>query len=86
MTRGLCPFELSSDETVTLSGGGNLLFGIRCDEAPEAMHVVTRKTFRLPNVNLPRASDIHSSGNVLPISGMSIVYTKFNHIVCIRGR
>ncbi|MGD8240456.1 MAG: hypothetical protein PVH68_18015, partial [Armatimonadota bacterium] len=80
------PFEITSDETVTLSSGGKLLFGMRCDECPGAVHVETRATARMPNVPLPRASDMQQTGNVIAISGKHILYTKFSHVICMRGQ
>ncbi len=80
------PFEVTSDETTTLSSGGMVLFGMRCDETPGAIHVLTRKTFRIPNVALPRASDMQPSGNIIVISGKYVLFTKQSHIVCAKGR
>lgn len=79
------PFELTSDETVTLSSGGNLIFGMRCNEGPGAVDVVTRKTFKIANVQLPRASDLQPTGNSIVISGKYVLFTKFNHVICIEG-
>lgn len=80
------PFELTSDETVTLSSGGNWIFGIRCDETPGAVNVKTRQTFRIENVALPRASDLQPGGNVVAVSGKYLAYTKQSHVICVRGR
>jgi outer membrane protein assembly factor BamB len=79
------PFELTSDETVTLAGGGSYIYGMRCNETPGAVNVETRQTFGLPKVELPRASDLQPSGNGIVISGDYLLYTKFDYVVCIKG-
>ncbi len=81
-----CPFEVTSDETVTPSGGGYLLFGIRCDETPGAIDVRDGSGFRVQPAFLPRASDLQPTGNGLAISGKYVLFTKFSTVVCFRGK
>jgi len=69
------PFELTSDETVTLLSGGNLVFGFRCDAAGGVIDLGTRRGTTLPDVELPKSSDMLPSGNVLTISRQWILYT-----------
>ncbi len=80
------PFELTSDETVTLSSGGNLIFGFRCDQNGGAIDVTTKRKWTLPPVELPFSSDMLPSGNILTVSDKYVCYVKFNHVICLEGR
>lgn len=80
------PFELTSDETVTLSSGGKLIFGFRCDANGGVVEVGEAKVTRLPDVELPHSADLMPSGNLVVISGRYVLYTKSSHVICIRGR
>lgn len=80
------PCELTSDETVTLSSGGKLLFGLRTDGGGGAIDVVTRQRHGLPCPRVAFSSDIQSTGNVVAVSGKYIAHIKFCHVVCIHGR
>jgi len=80
------PFELTSDEPVTLSAGGSLLVGMRCGEAPGAIDVVTRQTYRLPYQDVPRANDLHNAQAPPVVSGRWILTVNFNHLICVAGQ
>jgi hypothetical protein len=81
------PFELTSDETVTMSSGGKLIFGFRAGHSGGVINVATKATFSLPAVALPRASgNLQRPGNMIAISGKYVVHTKFDHVICIKGK
>jgi len=80
-----CPFELTSDETVTLASGGDLIFGIRTDIATGAVNVRTRKGVRMPGLNLPRSDDLLPTGNLMAVSDKYVVYAKCGQLICVTG-
>jgi len=80
------PFELTSDETVCLSSGGNVLVGIRAGCEPGAINVETRKRIPVQNMRiLPRSDDMLPSGNVIAISGKYLAFVKNEHLVCLKS-
>lgn len=81
------PFELTSDETVNMTSGGNRIFGIRCDCGGGGwFDLKSGKGGRLPGVNLPRSTDMLPCGNTMAVSGRYIAYVKLNYVVCVRGQ
>jgi len=79
------PFELTSDEHVTLSSGGKIVFGFRGDAGGGGIHVETKARFSLPRVKVPFSDDLQRSGNVLAISGKYVAYVKYHHLICVKG-
>lgn len=80
------PFELTSDETVTMTSGGNWIFGNRAGGGFGAVHVGTRRTARLPVPSLPRTTgNMQSAGNMIAVSGKYVFFTLYRQVVCIRG-
>jgi len=80
------PFELTSDEPVSMAGGGNLLFGSRSNAGVGAIDISAGKSYSMPDKALPRAHDMHPGPALPVISGKYVLHTKLNHILCIRGR
>lgn len=80
------PFELTSDETVTMTSGGNIIFGFRSEGGGGAIDVTSRKTWRLPLPLLPfGTSNMQPPGNIPVVSGQYVVHTQFRHLVCYQG-
>lgn len=79
------PFELTSDETVAISSGENLLIGIRCDTVPACISVKTRETIPIQVSALPRGSDMQPGGNVVVVSNDYVAYVKSSQLICMSG-
>jgi len=80
------PFELTSDEPVTLSAGGSLLVGMRCGETPGAIDLITRQTYRLPGQDVPRANDLHNAQAPPVVTDQYVLTVLFNHLICVAGQ
>lgn len=78
--------HLISDETSTLSGGGNLIFVHRNGNGAKAVHVVSRRAVRGIGDHSRMRSDMQPTGSILAISGKYIVYTSYGVVNCFRGR
>jgi outer membrane protein assembly factor BamB len=77
------PFELTSDETVGLSSGGDLLVGIRGDTAPGGINVRTRQTVKMEVPPRPRSQDSQPGANIVAISGKYLAYVKNSELICL---
>jgi len=79
-------WKMISDETVALSSGGNLVFGMRSEGGAGAVDVRTKEHWPLPGFSSNYRTDIQSSANVLSISGKYVAYTTcLRNVVCIEG-
>ena len=79
------PCELTDDEPVPLSSGGNMIWSMRTNQNPGAIHVTTRTTVGLPETNVPWASDLHHATGGPVIHGPYVLYIKFSRLICVRG-
>jgi len=79
-------WKMISDETVALSSGGNLVFGMRNEGGAGAVDVRTKRHWPLPGFSSNYRTDMQSSANVLSISGKYIAYTaSLRNVICIEG-
>lgn len=81
----VAPWEITTDETVSLSSGGNLIFGIRNDAIGGIVSLDGKTVAQLPNANLPRAHDMQNPPQHYVISGRYICLVKFNTLFIIQG-
>lgn len=80
------PFEVTSDETVCLSSGGDILFGIRGDMDPGGINVISRERVRISVPPRPRAQDMQPGGNVVAVSGRYLAYVKNSEVICLAAK
>lgn len=83
-----CPFELTSDETVTMTSGGNIIFGMRWPCRPGAIDVSTRKAASVPSSDagpIVNGSNL-CRGTFIAVSGKFLAYTQGSRLVCVRGQ
>jgi hypothetical protein len=81
------PFELTSDETVSLAAAGDLVIGMRCDTDPGSVHIKTGRTEGTRGLGgIPRAADLQPGGNGIAISDRYLLFVKFGTVVCLTGQ
>jgi hypothetical protein len=82
----IAPWEITTDETVSLSSGGNLVFGIRNDATGGVVSLDGKITQGLPDCDLPRAHDMQNPVQHYVISERYICLVKFNTLFIIKAK
>ena len=78
-------WEITTDETVSLTSGGNLVVGIRNSSGAGAVSIDGSIRTGIPGKNLPRANDMQDPVQHIAISERFFVWIKFNTVLCAAG-